>query len=166
MRRPRVLTAALLAVLLLSAARIVAPVTSVLAAQPQTDKKEIKVWVNTRSGVYHCPGTRWYRTTKSGAYMSQGEAQQHGYRPAYGKTCQSSGPESPATPSSSPKEGATTTKTQHAGNPDVKVWVNKSSGVYHCPGTRWYGNTKQGEYMTQGQAQDAGFRPAYAKVCQ
>jgi hypothetical protein len=52
------------------------------------------------------------------------------------------------------------------GNPDVKVWVNTASGVYHCPGTRWYGKTKHGEYMTQAEAQKKGFRPAYGKVCQ
>jgi len=51
------------------------------------------------------------------------------------------------------------------GNPNVKVWVNTNSGVYHCPGTRWYGNTKTGEYMTQKQAQEKGYRPAYGKVC-
>lgn len=55
---------------------------------------------------------------------------------------------------------------QTQGNPDVKVWVNTRSGVYHCPGTRWYGKTKQGEYMTQKQAQDKGYRPAYGKVCE
>lgn len=52
------------------------------------------------------------------------------------------------------------------GNPDVKVWVNTASGVYHCPGTRWYGATKRGEYMTQAEAQKKGYRPAYGKVCQ
>lgn len=51
------------------------------------------------------------------------------------------------------------------GNPDVKVWVNTTSGVYHCPGSRWYGNTKQGQYMTQAEAQDKHYRPAYGKVC-
>jgi hypothetical protein len=51
------------------------------------------------------------------------------------------------------------------GKPDVKVWVNTASGVYHCPGTRWYGSTKQGEYMTQADAQKKGYRPAYGKVC-
>jgi hypothetical protein len=51
------------------------------------------------------------------------------------------------------------------GNPDVQVWVNTNSGVYHCPGTRWYGKTKQGEYMTQAEAQKRGNRPAYGKVC-
>ncbi len=55
---------------------------------------------------------------------------------------------------------------QTQGNPDVKVWVNTRSGVYHCPGTRWYGKTKQGEYMTQKQAQAKGYRPAYGKVCE
>lgn len=52
------------------------------------------------------------------------------------------------------------------GNPSAKVWVNTSSHVYHCPGTRWYGATKAGDYMTQKQAQDAGNRPAYGKYCQ
>src|SRR6266568_49440 len=49
---------------------------------------------------------------------------------------------------------------QSAGNPHVKVWVNTNSGVYHCPGTRWYGNTKSGEYMRQKEAQSKGYRPA------
>jgi hypothetical protein len=57
-------------------------------------------------------------------------------------------------------------QTQQAANPNVKVWVNTNSGVYHCAGTRWYGATKQGEYMTQKQAQDKGNRPAYGKYCQ
>lgn len=55
---------------------------------------------------------------------------------------------------------------QTAGNPSVRVWVNTASGVYHCAGTRWYGNTKRGEYMTQKEAQKKGNRPAYGKVCQ
>lgn len=137
-------------------------------AAPQAESRgnsEVKVWVNTRSGVYHCPGTRWYGTTKNGAYMTQKEAQQREYRPAYGKVCQSgAAATAPAIPS--PRERPATTQTQRPGNPNVRVWVNTGSGVYHCPGTRWYGNTKQGEYMTQRQAQDAGHRPAYGKVCQ
>lgn len=51
------------------------------------------------------------------------------------------------------------------GNPDIKVWVNTASGVYHCPGTRWYGATKQGTYMRQAEAQKKGYRPAYGRVC-
>ena len=54
---------------------------------------------------------------------------------------------------------------QTQGNPSTKVWVNTKSAVYHCPGSRWYGTTKNGEYMTQKQAQAAGNRPAYGTVC-
>jgi hypothetical protein len=51
------------------------------------------------------------------------------------------------------------------GNPETKVWVNTSSGVYHCPGTHWYGATKSGTYMKQSEAQSKGYRPAYHRVC-
>lgn len=47
----------------------------------------VKVWVNTKSGVYHCPNTRWYGNTKNGTYMTQEEAHSNGYRPAYGTRC-------------------------------------------------------------------------------
>ncbi|MGA2906022.1 MAG: hypothetical protein ABSD98_19525 [Candidatus Korobacteraceae bacterium] len=50
-------------------------------------------------------------------------------------------------------------------NPDVQVWVNTKSGIYHCPGTHWYGATKSGEYMKQSEAQQKGFRPAYHRPC-
>lgn len=52
-----------------------------------------------------------------------------------------------------------------SGNPDRRVWVNTSSGVYHCPGTRWYGATKAGTYMTQKEAQQQRNRPAYGRAC-
>jgi hypothetical protein len=55
---------------------------------------------------------------------------------------------------------------QDKGNPSVKVWVNTKSSVYHCPGTRWYGATKAGVYMTQKEALEKGNRPAYGKYCQ
>jgi hypothetical protein len=64
------------------------------------------------------------------------------------------------------QQGFASPAPQSQGNPSAKVWVNTSSGVYHCPGTRWYGATKRGEYMTQKQAQEKGYRPAYGKVCQ
>ena len=52
-----------------------------------------------------------------------------------------------------------------AENPDVKVWVNTDSGTYHCPGTRWYGKTQAGEYMTQKQARKQGYHPAAKHAC-
>lgn len=38
------------------------------------------------------------------------------------------------------------------------VWVNPDSKVYHKEGSRWYGKTKKGSYMTETEAVRAGFR--------
>jgi hypothetical protein len=46
-----------------------------------------------------------------------------------------------------------------------KVWVNTDSKVYHCQGDRWYGKTKQGEYMTEADATAKGYRANRGKAC-
>jgi hypothetical protein len=43
-----------------------------------------QVWVNTRSGKYWKPGSRYYGKTTRGEFMSEKEAIQKGYRPANG----------------------------------------------------------------------------------
>lgn len=50
-------------------------------------------------------------------------------------------------------------------NPAVKVWVNTDTGVYHCPGTRWFGKTQVGEYMLQKEAQAKGYHAAGGRLC-
>jgi hypothetical protein len=47
----------------------------------------------------------------------------------------------------------------------AKVWVNPRSMVYHCPATQWYGQTKNGEYMTEAEARQKGYRPAGGREC-
>lgn len=117
-------------------------------AKPVTDS----VWVNTSSGVYHCPGTRYYGATLRGRYLAEAEARQGGFRPAYGKVCTAA---VTAPLASVGRDRAT----------GVRVWVNTSSRVYHCPGTRYYGNTRQGRYMPEVDARAAGNRPAGGKSC-
>lgn len=64
-----------------------------------------------------------------------------------------------------PASEAPVPKALAVANPTVKVWVNTDSGTYHCPGTKWYGKTQTGEYMTQKQAQDKGYHAAAHRVC-
>jgi hypothetical protein len=46
-----------------------------------------------------------------------------------------------------------------------KVWVNTRSKIYHCEGSHFYGNTKEGEYMSEADAQAKGFTANRKKVC-
>ena len=41
---------------------------------------------------------------------------------------------------------------------DRPVWVNTRSGVYHYQGERYYGSTKNGEFMCEKAAKAAGDR--------
>ena len=42
--------------------------------------RDVVVWLNTNSGIYHEKGMRWYGNTKSGAYVCRKEADAAGDR--------------------------------------------------------------------------------------
>ena len=54
---------------------------------PPVAPGDISVWVNTRSRVFHCPGTRYYGKTTVGMFLAQQEAKNRGYRAAYNRPC-------------------------------------------------------------------------------
>jgi DNA uptake protein ComE-like DNA-binding protein len=64
----------------------------------------------------------------------------------------------PAASTSAKAPAASTTAQQ----PPVKgmVWVNLSTKVFHREGDRYYGNTKNGKFMTEVDAVKAGYREA------
>jgi hypothetical protein len=67
-----------------------------------------------------------------------------------------------AAPAASPAAGRATGAATPAQQPPVKgmVWVNVSTKVFHREGDRYYGNTKNGKFMTEADAVKAGYREA------
>jgi hypothetical protein len=54
-----------------------------------------------------------------------------------------------------------------AGGGAGQVWVNTGSKTktYHCQGSKWYGKTKEGKYMSAADAQAAGYHAAKNEKC-
>src|SRR6267143_1199441 len=65
-----------------------------------------------------------------------------------------------AASASAPASKTPTTRQAPPANGAGMVWVNTDSGIYHKPGTHWYGKTKKGKYMTEADAIKAGYHAA------
>ncbi len=53
----------------------------------QATSRDIRVWVNTRSGFYYCPGTELYGKLQPGKYLPEANAVQSGYQPSLNRSC-------------------------------------------------------------------------------
>jgi cytoskeletal protein RodZ len=68
-----------------------------------------------------------------------------------------------ASPATADTHAPSNNKTSAAGSTPPSpgmVWVNTSTKVYHKSGSKYYGNTKQGKWMNEGDAQKAGYKAA------
>jgi hypothetical protein len=102
-------------------------------------------------------GTPFTGTHRSGACRGHGGVQSWGAAPATTAPVNAPPPSTTAQPAPTRSERATPGAGQ--------VWVNTPSKVYHCPGTRWYGKTKHGSYMSESEARAQGARPDHGKAC-
>ena len=74
-------------------------------------------------------------------------------------------PAAKATTPAPAKTAGTTAATPALGGGSGKVWVNTKSKVFHCEGSKSYGTTKVGEYMTEADAKAKGFHGVKGQSC-
>jgi len=51
------------------------------------------------------------------------------------------------------------------GNPNTQVWIDLHTALYYCPGSDLYGQTPNGRFASQHDAQLDQFEPASRKAC-
>ena len=61
-----------------------------------------------------------------------------------------------ATPTAKKHKAPEPQAVQAAGGGNGRVWVNTETHVFHKEGTKWYGKTKQGKYMSEAEAVKEG----------
>ena len=65
-----------------------------------------------------------------------------------------------ASPAAAPATGGTSAATPAPGGGHGLVWVNTETHVYHKEGSRFYGKTKKGKYVSEADAIKEGDRAA------
>lgn len=47
----------------------------------------------------------------------------------------------------------------------TRVWANLTSKIYHCPSSRFFGETVNGEFMSEARARGRGYRAEGGRGC-
>ena len=106
-------------------------------------------------------GTNFSGETRKGACKGHKGVQTWGSQAA--TTPQTKAAPAAAAPKTTSKAAPITTPA--AGGGAGKVWVNTKSNTYHCMGTKYYGKTKEGAYMTEAEAKAKGAHADHGKAC-
>jgi hypothetical protein len=117
-------------------------------------------------------GSYWTGASKSGA--CRGHKGVKTWYASTGSAAPAAAPAAAAPAAAAPAPAAAPTKTKAStpasttpapgGGPGL-VWLNTSTKVYHCQGTKYYGTTKAGAYMTEAAAKAKGAHPDAGKPC-
>lgn len=125
-------------------------------------KDGTSVTVTTMKGACHGhKGVDKSASSSSGSSSSNASSASSNSSMSAASTTAASSSKSSASSKSAPAA------TPAAGGGPGQVWVNTSSKTkaYHCQGSKWYGTTKQGKYMSAADAQAAGYHAAKGEKC-
>ena len=117
-------------------------------------------------------GSYWTGASKSGACRGH-KGVKTWYAAASSTPAPAAAPTAPAAPAAAapaaaapaPKTKTTASTTPAPGGGPGMVWLNTSTKVYHCYGTKYYGTTKAGAYMTEADAKAKGAHADAGKPC-
>jgi hypothetical protein len=117
----------------------------------------------SKSGA--CRGHKGVKTWYAAAGATAPAAPATAAAPAAPAAPAAAAPAAAAAPSPKTKTASGTSATPAPGGGPGLVWLNTSTKVYHCPGTKYYGTTKAGAYMTEAAAKAKGAHADAGKPC-
>jgi hypothetical protein len=116
--------------------------------------------IRPNGGANATPGNR---ATTNGGTGATGASDTNGLAGSNGRAANSGSTGRNSAKGSS--SGALAGRTAAPGGGPGMVWLNSETNVYHCYGTAYYGKTKNGKYVSEQDAVNAGAKPDHGKTC-